>query len=73
VAGGVDQVQVVGLAVGGLVFDPHGLGLDRDPSLALEIHRIEDLLAHLTRGYRPGHLQDSVGKRRLAVVDVSDD
>ena len=42
-AGGVDQVQVVGLAVGGRVLDPHRLGLDRDPALALEVHRVEHL------------------------------
>ena len=49
VAGGVDQVQVVGLAVRGRVGDPHGLSLDRDPALALEVHRVEHLGPHLRR------------------------
>ena len=73
VPGRVDQVQVVGLAVGGPVVDPHGLGLDRDPALALEVHRVEDLGAHLLRVDGAGDLEDAIGERRLAVVDVGDD
>ena len=72
-AGGVDQVQVVGLPVGGLVLDPHRLRLDRDPALALEVHRVEHLGAHFLRVDGAGDLEDAVGQRRLAVVDVGDD
>ena len=66
--GRVDQVQLVAL--------PHhadGLRLDRDPALALEVHRVEQLLAHLAAGDGVGDLEDAVGERRLAVVDVRDD
>ena len=73
VAGRVDQVQVVGLAVGGLVLDPHRLGLDRDPALALEVHRVEHLGLHFLRVDGAGELEDAVGQGRLAVVDVGDD
>ncbi len=73
VAGGVDQVQVVGLAVAGRVLDPHRLRLDRDPALALEVHRVEQLSLHFLRVDGAGELEDAVGKRRLAVVDVGDD
>ena len=73
VAGRVDEVQLVGLAVARRVVDAHRLGLDRDAALALEVHRVEHLGAH-----RPGvdglrHLEDAVGQRRLPVVDVGDD
>jgi len=47
--------------------------LDRDPALPLEIHRVEDLRFHLARLQRPGQLEEAVGQRRLAVVDVRDD
>ena len=47
VAGRVDQVQVVGLPSAAQVLDPHRLRLDRDPALALEVHRVEHLGAHL--------------------------
>ncbi len=73
VAGGVDQVQVVGPPVGGAVLDPHRLGLDRDPALALEVHRVEHLRLHFRRVDGPGELEDAVGQGRLAVVDVGDD
>ena len=73
VARGVDQVQVVGLAVARLVVDAHGLRLDRDPALALEVHRVEDLGAHVLRVHGAGQLEDAIGERRLAVVDVGDD
>ena len=73
VAGRVDEVQLVGLAVAGGVEDADGLGLDGDPALALEVHGVEQLGAH-----RPGvdgvrDLEDAIGQRRLAVVDVGDD
>ena len=68
VPGRVDQVQLVALP-----HDADGLRLDRDAALALEIHRVEQLLAHLPARDGVGHLEDAVGQRRLAVVDVRDD
>jgi len=47
--------------------------LDRDPALALEVHRVEELLGHLPLGERPRPLHQAVGERRLTVVDVRDD
>jgi hypothetical protein len=47
--------------------------LDRDASLALEVERVEHLLLHLTLLQRPGRLDQAVGQRGLAVVDVRDD
>ena len=72
-ARGVDQVQVVGLTVAAAVVGPHRLRLDRDPALALEVHRVEHLRHVLARVDRPGDLEDAVGQGRLAVVDVGDD
>ena len=73
VARSVDEVELVLLAVVRLVVDPHGLGLDGDAALALQVHAVEHLLAHLPLGDRVGDLKDAVGQRRLAVVDVGDD
>ena len=47
--------------------------LDGDAALALEVHGVEDLRLHLARLQRAGHLEEAVGQRRLAVVDVRDD
>src|SRR5687767_11969376 len=67
-AGRVDQVKDVTIPIHSDV-----LRLDRDPPLPLEIHRVEELLAHVARFDRAGDLQNPVGERRLAVVDVGDD
>ncbi len=52
VAGSVDQVQLVALPE-----HPDGLRLDRDPALALELHRVEQLLLHVAVGDRVGQLR----------------
>ena len=72
VAGGVDEVQLVGLALVA-VFHPHRAGLDRDPALPLELHVVEHLLLELPLLHRAGELEEPVGQRALAVVDVGDD
>ena len=69
----VDEVELVVLAVARAVGDAHGLRLDGDAALALEVHAIEELLLHVARAHRAGELEDAVGQRRLAVVDVSHD
>ena len=64
----VDEVQHVVAPL-----DPDVLGLDRDAPLALEVHGVEVLLAHLSRIDRTGQLQDAIRERGLSVVDVGDD
>ena len=66
-------MKLVRLPVGSAVEDPHSLRLDRDAALALELHRIEHLCSHLASGHRVRELEDAIGKRGLAVVDVRDD
>ena len=69
VAGGVDDVELDVAVV-----DRRVLGEDRDPLLALEVHRVHhplgDVLALAEGAGLPEHLVD---QRRLAVVDVGDD
>ena len=71
--GRVDQVEDVVLAVVGRVAHAHGLGLDRDAALALEIHLVEELRALSRSVSVPGRVEQAVGQRALAVVDVRDD
>ena len=68
VAGRVDEIELVP-APG----HAHRLRLDRDPALSLELHRVEELLAHVALRDGPGQLEDAIRERRLAVVDVRDD
>ena len=73
VAGSVDQVELVGLAVLRGVHHADGVSLDGDAALALEVHGVEHLGLHFARGERSGQLQQAVGQGRLAVVDMRDD
>ncbi len=69
-AGGVHQVELVALPG-----EPDGLRLDGDPALALDVHIVEHLgvAGHLAVGEAAGRLDQPVGERRLAVVDMRDD
>jgi hypothetical protein len=73
VARRVNQVELVFLAIGRLVAHAHGVGLDGDPALALEVHAIEELVAHIPLFNRAGRLEQAVGERRLPMVNMGDD
>ena len=73
VAGRVDQVQLVDLAVGVRVVDRDRVHLDGDAAFAFEVHGVEELGAEIALGDGPGLEQELVGQRALAVVDVGDD
>ena len=73
VAGCVDEVEQVLLARAGSVGEGDRVGLDRDAPLALEVHVVEHLVLHLAGSERACLLQNTVGKGRLAVIDVRDD
>ena len=47
--------------------------LDRDPALAFQIHRIEQLILLLALVDRARALEQSIRQRRLAVIDMRDD
>ena len=72
-SGSVDQIQHVILSIASFVVEPDSVGLDRDASLALEIHVVEHLIFHLPLRQGSGQLEQAVGERRLAVIDVGDD
>ena len=72
-AGGIDQVQVVDLAILRLVLQRGGLRLDGDAALLLDVHRVEHLGLHVALGQAAATLDQAVCQRRLAVVDVRDD
>ena len=69
----IEQVEPVVVAVLRLVFHRHRMRLDGDAAFALQIHRIEQLVLLIALGDRAGALEQAVGQRGLAVVDVRDD
>ena len=73
-AGGVDEVELILLAahLGGVV-QRDRVRLDGDAALALEVHGIQHLGLHLAVLEATADLDEAVGQRGLAVVDVGDD
>ena len=69
----VDEVEEIILAVPGPVLEPHRLRLDGDAALALDVHGIEHLGGHLARLQPAAALDQPIGQRRLAVIDVRHD
>ena len=72
VAGRIDEVELV-VTVAAVVVHAHGLSFDGDPSLTFQVHLVHELLGHVTRAHRFRELEEAVGERGLAVVNVSDD
>ena len=73
VAGRVDEVERVLVPVARGVEQAHGVGLDGDAPLLLEVHGVEDLVHRLLGVHRAREGQQAVGQGGLAVVDVGDD
>jgi hypothetical protein len=73
VPGCVDQIQDVIVAGVGPIFEADRLCLDGDPSLPLDVHRVKQLLTHVTRADSARPLEEAIGQGRLAVIDMGDD
>ena len=73
VPGGVDQVELVALAIARVVVQGHALRLDGDAALALQVHGIEHLRLHLALFEAAAQLDQAVGERRFTVIYMGDD
>ena len=73
VAGRVNQVQAIFMPIARSVMQANALGFDGDAAFALQVHGIEHLRMHLALGERAGELQQAVGQRGFAVVNVRND
>ena len=71
--GRVDEVQLVGLTIAGNEIQPHRLRFNGDTALALDIHGVEHLLGHFAVRQSSANLNEPVGQRGLAMVDMGDD
>ena len=72
-AGRVDEVQQILLAVFRRVGDADALRLDGDAAFAFDVHAVKVLVAFFAFRHQPRELKDTVGERGLAVVDMGDD
>ncbi|CRH92299.1 Uncharacterised protein [Chlamydia trachomatis] len=67
----VNQVENVGFAVISLVIKLNSIELDGDTTLALQIHRVQELSLHFTAGNCLGLLQNTVSKCGFSMVNMS--
>ena len=61
VAGSVDQIELIGVPVRRLVKERDAVRLDGDSAFALEVHRIQELVAELAVADAPAALDQPVG------------
>ena len=71
--GGIDQVQVVDLAITRLVLECCSQRLDGDAAFTLDVHRVEHLGLHLAIRQSAATLDQTIRERAFAVVDVGND
>ena len=73
VSGCIDEIQLVGVTVFGLVVERHRVALYRDTTLALQFHAVEHLIAKVPIRDRIASLNQPIRERGLAVVNMGDD
>ena len=73
VAGGVEEVELVGLPVFSGVGHGDGVRFDGDPFFSFQVHGVEKLRFGVPFGDGLGILEQTIGESGLSVVDVSND
>ena len=71
--GRIDEIELIGFAIARRVRQRHRLCLDGDAALALDRIVVQNLRFHLAVGQATAQLDDAIGERRLAVVDMGND
>ena len=69
----VNQVELIHLPVACFVVERGGLRFDGDAALFFDVHGVEHLRTHFAQIQTAAVLDEAVGKRRFAVVDVGND
>jgi len=73
VPGCINEVEVINLTVLRAEIETHALSLDRNATLPFKVHGVENLMLHFAIGEATTQLDEPVGQRRLAVINVGDD
>ncbi len=73
VTGSVDEVELIGLPVARGVRQRHRLCLDGDAALAFDRIGVQHLRFHLAIGQAATELDDAIGQRGFAVIDMGND
>ena len=71
--GGIDKIQHVVFAVFGTIDALHRLVLDCNAPFLFQVHGVQDLFFHFPFGQGTGHLNEPVGQRGFAMIDMGND
>jgi hypothetical protein len=69
-AGRIDEIKDIFLAVRSFVDQSDSLALDRNAAFPLQIHVVQDLVLHFTACEKARPLDHAIRKRRFAVIDM---
>ena len=69
----VDHVQAINVSIARFIIERDALRLDGNAAFAFEVHRIQHLRLHLTCFQSATMLDETIGQRGFAVIDVGDD
>jgi hypothetical protein len=69
----VDQIEDILLSVSRVIGKGNGLTLNGDPSFALDVHIIQDLILEVSLIDHARILNEAVGKGRFSVINVCND
>lgn len=70
---GIDKIEREDLTRPAGVREHHGLALDGDAALALNLHGVQDLVAELPLRHQARVLNQAVGQRGFAMIDMGND
>ena len=68
----VDQIENIILPVLGMIGQGNGIAFDGDAALPLDVHIIQHLVLKISFIADAGKLDQTVGQRGLAVIDMRD-
>ena len=69
----VDKIQLKHLSITSGVVQGDTLRLDGNAPFSLDVHRVENLRRHFALRQPSTALDEPIGERRLAVIDVGND
>ena len=69
---GIKKIQPVSMPIFGQILHRHRVGLNGDSPLPLQIHGVQQLILLIAIFDGASHFEQSIGQRRLAVIDMRD-
>lgn len=68
--GCIDQIQIVGFSVVGLIAQFNGFQFDGDAALSFQFHAVQHLRLHLAIGEHTGFFDQAVGQGGFPVINM---